>query len=266
MIQFSKPQETCQWVLTDQKQSDKVLAKIKRVKPRRYKVMSYKVIEQYLDKGHPNRPGGKLSPLKAIVFHYTGNDDAKANAAMNARYFNRAWYSASKEKFYEADKKDAFRYGSTHVIADQTSVVKTIPFNEPAWSVGDRQLSPYDGEFKGQQPLAKYLCGNRQNYNTLSIEICNNDVIPGSDLDWCQSVENAQGFAVELIKALDVRVHKKFTLNPESFKAQDQLPAGTILLLRHYDLTGKQCPKPMVDNPSEWHKFTAAIMEHVPCV
>lgn len=143
--------------------------------------------------------------------------------------------------------------------------MKTIPFNEPAWATGDRQL-PYSAELKGQKPLAKYLCGNRQNYNTLSIEICNNDVLPGSNLDWYQSVDNARDFSIELIKALGVQVHSGFTLDPESFTAKDWIPAGTILLLRHYDLTGKQCPAPMVRHPLEWRKFITKIMEKVQCV
>jgi N-acetylmuramoyl-L-alanine amidase CwlA len=67
--------------------------------------MGYKVIERYIDKGHPNRPGGTLSPLKAIVFHYTANDNAKANAEMNAKYFNRTWCSSDGENFFEAEKK-----------------------------------------------------------------------------------------------------------------------------------------------------------------
>lgn len=67
--------------------------------------------------------------------------------------------------------------------------------------------------------LAKDMFNNQQNYYTWSIELCMNDMTA-----WDQVLANAIEF---------VRIY---------------MPKADIADYRHYDLTGKICPSPMVDN------------------
>lgn len=238
-----------------------------------------KVQQLFLDSSSPNRPGTKLYGIKAIVFHYTANEAPTANAVNTAKYFNRKWdtgfyFDKSSGKFqrgyveYGTKTKvdsalypnlvepeyisDLFRYGSTQFIADMDGVVECIPGDEVAWAVGDRPLT-WDKVFRGQKPLAKKLCSNAQNYYTVSIEMCNNNAVTG-DADWEGSVENAKQYMVEFVKSRGLKVDIRQSLHPVSFES---LREGEILLLRHYDLTGKVCPKPFVDSLIDWECFVS---------
>jgi len=204
--------------------------------------------------GHPNRPGVKLESLLAIVFHYTANDRPTATDTMNAKYFSRGW-TGDRVNPMEADGKTPFRYGSTQIIADMDSVTEAIPPNEAAWSCGDFQL-PFVNGYKSQQPIAKKLFGGRQNFRSVSVEICNNDAIPNSSADWDGAVNNAAWWAIQFIKSKGLKVNAEKSLNPQSVISLDH---GEILLLRHRDLTGKVCPKPFVDNEVAWESFVRKI-------
>jgi N-acetylmuramoyl-L-alanine amidase len=202
--------------------------------------------------GHPNRPGTKLTAVKALVFHYTGNEAPAADAVMNAKYFGRAW-GGTEDKPTEGDQKTPFRYGSTQIICDHTQIVIAIPENEAAWAAGDRPL-PFDPVYKGQQKLAKAIFDNKQNFQSISIEICNNDAIRNSDADWKGACKNAIAWAVDYCKRKGLKIQKDL---------DTPLARNGIYLLRHYDLTTKKCPKPMIDDPDQWWNFCEEIMEKV---
>lgn len=223
------------------------------------------VKEELIPANHPNRPNKKLESLKAIVFHYTANDNPNATDTMNAKYFARKFVKIGAD-YFESDSKTPFRYGSTQVLADTDSVTIAIPPEEAAWSAGDRNLLPYTVELKGQQKLAKTLFNNRQNYQILSIEICNNDVVKNSQADWDEAVINAAEWAISYIREKGLKVDFDNSFNPQ--KGLTSLSKGNILLLRHFDLTGKRCPAPFVDAPVAWWKFltdfNSALIENVP--
>jgi N-acetylmuramoyl-L-alanine amidase len=205
--------------------------------------------------GHPNRPGTRLSRFQAIVVHYTANENPGATDDMNARYFARQWTGKYDDPL-EADHKTPFAFGSTQMLFDDNSGSIAIPLNEVAWATGDRRL-PYTPEWKGQQHIAKRVFNNSANYRTFNIEICNNDVIKHSPADWNKSVENASKFIKWTLKYLECEVDVNSSLNPES--VMGPLPEGKILILRHYDITGKMCPKPMIDDPSAWEAFVRGV-------
>jgi len=232
--------------------------------------MTPPISNELLPAGHPNRPGTKLSGVRAIVFHYTGNDAPAATDTMNALYFGRKWMDGADGKPYEvkgqlpvldsAGRMVPFRYGSTQLIADMDSVTRAMPEDEVAWACGDRPL-PYTQEFKGQKPCSRYVFSGRPNYLSLSIEICSNDVIKGSSEDWDGACSNAAQVAVDYLRshAMTVNTHK--SKNPDS---PDSCPAyGEVLLLRHYDVSGKVCPKPFVDDQEAWYNFIDLIAASV---
>jgi len=102
--------------------------------------------------------------------------------------------------------------------------------------------------------VAAELFHHRQNYRTISIEICNNDILPG-DQDWDAAADRAAEWAAWFLNSRGLHVDLHASLNPQRIPPED----GKLLLLRHYDLTGKICPKPFVDDPVAWIDFVEDV-------
>ena len=198
--------------------------------------------------GHPNRPGDKLEKLLAIVIHYTANPSQWATAEANSKYFGRKFVKDAKGNPMEADGHTPFAYGSAQVIADENEVILALPTNEVGWAVGDSRVMLPDGT-KAQQPLANKAFKNRQNRQTVSIEICNNG-------DWDKAVANAKQWAIDFIREKGLIVDAQKSLDPQNV---DSVAAGTILVVRHHDLTGKMCPQPFIDNHDSWVSFVTDV-------
>jgi N-acetylmuramoyl-L-alanine amidase len=215
------------------------------------------VVKAHIPAGHPNRPGTKLRALKAIVVHYTQNEEPGATDTMNVKYIGRKFVLKDvngEAKKFEADGKTPFRFGSAHVFCDMDSVTEAIPLDEVAWNCGDKN---YKG---GYQRVAEKVFKFRQNYETIGVEICNNDTIKNSDEDWEKAAENAKQWIITFLKSFDYKVNDK-SLAPQLI---DDAPVpGSILILRHYDITGKVCPKKFVDDPNKWANFVKDILVQV---
>ena len=212
------------------------------------------VIQLHIPLQHPNRPGTKLRALKAIVIHYTQNEEPGATDTMNVKYIGRK-FARVNGKSFEADGVTPFRFGSAHVFCDMDSVTEAIPLDEIAWGCGDKN---YKG---GYQRIADKVFKFRQNYETINVEICNNNAIKGSDEDWKKAVENAKQWVIAYLNSYGIAVDREGSLNPQNV---EEPPApGAVLLLRHYDITGKACPKPFLDNPDSWVQFIEEIVAQV---
>jgi N-acetylmuramoyl-L-alanine amidase CwlA len=221
------------------------------------------VAQQLIPKGHPNRPNQTLSDFLAVIIHYTANEAPTAHSLATAKYFGRT-YLGTAEAPLEANGK-SFGYGSTQMIFDMKAGAQALPFSNVAWAVGDKNL-PYTDEFKGQQKIHKYLFNNSGNYKSLSIEVCNNDVIKNSDEDWEAAVANAQKFVIWLVKGLGVKVNPLYSMYPEQYDASKFNRGTEILILRHFDMTGKKCPLPFIGEintpPLEkWHTFIRDVVK-----
>jgi hypothetical protein len=175
-----------------------------------------KVKTDYIPLGHPNRPGTKLYGLKARIWHGTANTNRGAGDEMHKLYVGRA-YKKIGGKFYEADGQTPFVFGCAHVYVDQDSATIVVPLDEYVPGAGDRQL-PYDNGYKGQTKLASQVFDNKQNYYSWQIELCMNDMSA-----WSKVLENA----VEFVK--------------------EYMPDPGIEDYRHYDLTTKNCPSPLIN-------------------
>lgn len=201
---------------------------------------------------HPNRIGTRLEAVKALVFHYTANDRPTATDEMNARYFGRAYQKIGND-YYERDGKTPFSYGSAQIICDEDSCTIAIPENEVAWSVGDRRL-PWTDRYRGQQPISKTLFNFRPNYQSISIEICNN-------ASWRRAYLNSARWAVDYIKRNNLSIDLEYSLDPQN--ENRILQDNHIVLLRHFDISGKVCPKPFVDNMIDWQMFVTMINDSI---
>jgi N-acetylmuramoyl-L-alanine amidase len=208
----------------------------------------------YIPLGHPNRRGYKLTSINAIVFHYTANEERDMGDVQTEEYFSRPFIgSANGQKVFEANGKDSFAYGSAQVIADEDSVSETMPLDEVAWHVGDSRIPDGMGGFM-QQPAAHIWLRDNPNYRAIGIEICNN-------ANWGLACENAAQWAINYIQTMKFTINLIASFDPNH--GDGVMKQSDVLLLRHYDISGKTCPKPFVDDIEAWHAYATNISDRV---
>lgn len=119
--------------------------------------------------------------------------------------------------------KSINRNASAQYFVDDTSIWQCVLDKDIAWHCGDKLKSGSGGSFYGK-------CTN---YNSIGVEMCchNYDISSKTEAN-----------AIELIKYL----MKKYNV-----------PASNVI--RHYDVTNKICPKPMVNNSARWNSFKSKL-------
>lgn len=121
------------------------------------------------------------------------------------------------------------RHGSTHFGIDDNGVVQFMPLTEMAYHVGAREYT----EWKQTFFESKY-----PNAHTIGIEL--------NHVDWeGRFSEKVLDFAVELSAWLC----REYNLNPMKH------------IIRHFDVTGKNCPKWFVDHPDEFDEFKTRVRD-----
>lgn len=121
--------------------------------------------------------------------------------------------------------RNEYRAASAHFFVDQTSVWQCVELADSAWHCGDNPPSR----------------NGATNLNSIGIEMCSKKDANGIYFIPDETVENA---AWLVWKLLDLYPNAK--------------------LCRHYDVTGKRCPMPWVDNPELWTEFQRKIKEDKP--
>lgn len=107
-------------------------------------------------------------------------------------------------------------------------------------SVSSHFVVGLDGEIIQCIPTAeRAYASNQRNYNTVSIECCHMD-------ETGKFNDSTYNSVIELCAWLCC----KFNLQAED-------------VIRHYDVTGKCCPKYFVDNPEEWDKFIQDVADYI---
>jgi N-acetylmuramoyl-L-alanine amidase len=162
-----------------------------------------------------SRPGKKLIGVKGIVVHWTGNPGSTAKQ-------NRNYFESLKTQSSNGDRGPP-RWASAHFIAGLSGeAVQCIPADETAYHAGADSYTPEALERLGSYP----------NNCTIGIELCH----PGTDGRFTEETLQA---AAELCALLCA----EFSLDP----VKD--------IWRHYDITGKDCPKWFVSSPEDFQKF-----------
>lgn len=113
--------------------------------------------------------------------------------------------------------KNTYRGASAHYFVDDNEVVQVVEDKDIAWHCGNDV----------------YYCGAR-NSNSLSIEMCCYKMSNGS----LNITAETEARAVELAKQL----MKKYNIKIEN-------------VVRHYDVTHKNCPAPFVKDEERWNSF-----------
>lgn len=113
-------------------------------------------------------------------------------------------------------------------------------FNKVTTDVCSHFVIGLDGEIIQCVPLdEKSAASNNRNLDTISIEVCH----PDSSGKFNDSTYES------LVKLT------AWLCDNSNLKAKD--------VIRHYDITGKECPKYFVDNESEWEKFLSDVKDEL---
>ena len=110
---------------------------------------------------------------------------------------------------------------SAHYFVDEHGVMQSVRECDTAWHCG-------------AEAGRRYWHPECRNANSIGIEMCSRKRADGSYYILPETVANAAALAREIMQRYGI---------------------DTDHVLRHYDVTGKRCPMPWVDDPAQWTAF-----------
>lgn len=119
----------------------------------------------------------------------------------------------------------SYRGSSAHYFADENEIVQSIEDKNIAWHCGTK---------------GTYYHKNCRNSNSIGVELCSRKDSRGSYYFKDRTIENA----VELVRYL---------------MAKYNIPVENVI--RHYDVTHKNCPAPFVSNNTAWQNFKKSLTQ-----
>lgn len=111
---------------------------------------------------------------------------------------------------------------SAHYFVDEYGAMQSVREVDTAWHCGARA----------------YWHPECRNANSIGIEMCSRKRADGSYYIKPETVANAAALAKDIMQRYGI---------------------DTDHVLRHYDVTGKRCPMPWVDDPAQWDAFKASL-------
>lgn len=111
---------------------------------------------------------------------------------------------------------------SAHYFVDEHGVMQSVREGDTAWHCGARA----------------YWHPECRNGNSIGIEMCSRKRADGSYYIKPETVANAAALAKDIMQ--------RYCIDSDH-------------VLRHYDVTGKRCPMPWVDDPAQWDAFKASL-------
>ena len=116
---------------------------------------------------------------------------------------------------------------SAHYFVDEYGAMQSVRECDTAWHCGARA----------------YWHPECRNANSIGIEMCSRKRADGSYYIKPETVANAAALAREIMQRYGI---------------------DTEHVVRHYDVTGKHCPMPWVDDPAQWTAFLATLTPEHP--
>ena len=116
---------------------------------------------------------------------------------------------------------------SAHYFCDEHGAMQSVREGDTAWHCGARA----------------YWHPECRNGNSIGIEMCSRKRADGSYYILPETVANAAALAREIMQRYGI---------------------DTEHVVRHYDVTGKRCPMPWVDDPAQWTAFLAMLTPEHP--
>lgn len=114
---------------------------------------------------------------------------------------------------------------SAHYFVDEYGAMQSVRECDTAWHCGARA----------------YWHPECRNGNSIGIEMCSRKRADGSYYILPETVANAAALAREIMQRYGI---------------------DTDHVLRHYDVTGKRCPMPWVDDPAQWTEFKEILKQN----
>ena len=114
---------------------------------------------------------------------------------------------------------------SAHYFCDEHGAMQSVREGDTAWHCGARA----------------YWHPECRNANSIGIEMCSRKRADGSYYILPETVANAAALAREIMQRYGI---------------------DTDHVLRHYDVTGKHCPMPWVDDPAQWVAFKDMLKQN----
>lgn len=116
---------------------------------------------------------------------------------------------------------------SAHYFVDEYGAMQSVRECDTAWHCGARA----------------YWHPECRNANSIGIEMCSRKRADGSYYIKPETVANAAALAKDIMQRYGI---------------------DTDHVVRHYDVTGKRCPMPWVDDPAQWTAFLAMLTPEHP--
>ena len=130
--------------------------------------------------------------------------------------------------FHDNDLRGTDREASAHYFVDEKSIWQSVEDKDRAWHCG--------GGLQGSNGHTHY--GKCTNYNSIGVEMCVKKDKKGVWYIEPETINNT----VDLVKMLI---------------AKHNIPVSQVI--RHYDVTGKTCPEPMVRDEKQWFDFLSRL-------
>lgn len=125
--------------------------------------------------------------------------------------------------------QNEYRGASAHIFVDEYSTWQSVPLEFTAWHCG---AEGRDSLFN--LPYSKW--NGAENVNSIGVEMVSHTDKDGNYYIPSATIKRAAGVVRWLL----------------------EIYPGAVVC-RHYDVTGKKCPAPMVDDPELWREFLALV-------
>lgn len=152
----------------------------------------------------------------------------KANRKKSDIKYIVVHYTGNNGDTAQNNLKNASRAGrqaSAHYFVDEHEVCQSVKVKDIAYHCGTK---------------GKYRHAYCRNANSIGVEMCSRKTLNGDYYFKPETVNNAARFIAQLMREYDI---------------------GIAYVVRHYDVTGKICPRPYIEG-AKWTEFKNLIMKY----
>lgn len=182
-------------------------------------------IDKFIPISKYTRKGEKLTAMNKIVLHYTAN--AGAPAMNHYTYFGFTLPQLNAQAIKQGKKPV---YASAHIFVDRKEAICIVPLNELAFHANDVQKRVNGVPYRGVAALKP-----NANEKSVGVEMC---------LEKDGSIHPETITRTAKVIAELCQMYKK---SPEND------------IVRHFDVTAKNCPAPFVKDPSLMTSFKKMV-------
>lgn len=179
------------------------------------------------------------------VFVFSRPDEGNADTAFLKQVQIPDWVKVEYIDMYvnarQGEPLEEINGVVVHYVANPSTTAEQNRsyFNNPGTEVVSHFIVGLDGEVVQCLPLfEKSVSSNERNFDTISIEVCHPDESGQFNQTTYDSLVRLTAWLCEVC----------------GFKEDD--------IIRHYDVTGKNCPKYYVEHEDDWKQFKKDVTEY----